>query len=64
MQLSYRFLNGTHGQKIAALTCFEGGGFGPMTSKSHQVDPHTCPMGGLVVLTSFNQLEFELDTAD
>lgn len=33
-------------------------------SKGHQVDTGTCPVGGLVVLTTFNHLKLKLDTAD
>lgn len=40
---------------MAALAKSEGGVFGPLTSKNHLVDTGTCPVGGLMVLTSLNQ---------
>ena len=49
---------------MAALVLSAGGVFGPLTSsKGHQEDTCTCPVGGSVVLASFNWLELELDTA-
>lgn len=53
--LSYTLLLGMCIQNMAAWTRSEGGVFGPLTSKNHLVDTGTCPVGGLMVLTSLNQ---------
>ena len=37
VQLNYRLLHGTCAQKMMALTCSEGGVFGFLTSKGHQM---------------------------
>ena len=42
----------------------EGGVLGPLTSKGHHADTHPWSDGGSVDLTSLNQLELKLDTAD
>ena len=63
-QLSYRLLHGTHFQKIVALACSEGGVFGLLMSRGHWMDIRAWPVGGLVVPTSLNWPELELDTAD
>ena len=55
MQLSYMLFHRMHVQKMMALVFSEGGVFGPLTSKNHLVDTGTCPVGGLMVLTSLNQ---------
>ena len=46
---------------MAVLVLSEGGVFGPLTSKGHQEETHSCPVEGSMVLTSFNSLELELD---
>ena len=42
----------THVEEMAALVLAGGGVFGPLTSKGHQENTHSGPVGGLVVLTS------------
>ena len=45
VQLNYRLLHGTCAQKMMALTCSEGGFWGPPKSKGDQNDTPT-PVGG------------------
>ena len=64
VQVSFRLHHGKQIQKMSALACSEGGIWGPLMFKGHQVDTDTCPVGGSVVLTTLNHLKLKLDTAD
>ena len=64
VQVSFRLHHGKQIQKMSALACSEGGVWGPLMFKGHQVDTDTCPVGGSVVLTTLNHLKLKLDTAD
>ena len=57
-------LRGMHIQEMAVSACSEGEVLVPLTPKGHEPDTHTCPVDGLVVPTSLNRLELELDRAD
>lgn len=59
MQLNYRFLNGTHAQKIIVWMLCQR--FGPSDIKILLSRSSCMPIGRAGDL---NQLEFELDTAD
>ena len=64
VQVSFRLHHGKQIQKMSASACSEGGVWGPLIFRDHQVDTDTCPVGGPVVFTTVNHLELKLHTAD